>query len=108
MPSINNKHCGINGHGTYTQKKCPKCAKDYNNNFRDKKATEFYNKRRWRNVSQSFLMSNPVCVMCGRPAEHSDHIVAIKDGGDEYSFSNLQALCIGCHNSKEIKAGNRW
>ena len=107
MPSIVNKWC-IKGHGLYTENKCPKCNKDYNNNVRDKESTDFYNSRTWRKVSQSFLMSNPVCVMCGKPAQHSDHIVAIKNGGDRYSFSNLQALCISCHNIKELEAGNRW
>lgn len=110
MPSINNKHCPK--HGTYQSKRCEECASEYNKQYdktmRNKEASNFYNSRAWRNVSKSFLTSNPVCLMCGSIAQHSDHIVAIKDGGDKYSFSNLQPLCIACHNSKEIKAGNRW
>jgi len=65
--------------------------------------TTFYNSRRWRKTSKLFLSLNPICVECGNLAKHSDHIKRIADGGDPYSFTNLQALCISCHSSKTAK-----
>ena len=37
-----------------------------------------------------------------------DHIVPIKQGGDKFSFSNLQSLCWTCHSRKSAQEGSRW
>ena len=65
----------------------------------------FYQSSRWRATRAAFLRENQLCVMCHahgvlQPAKVVDHIVPIKRGGDRFSRSNLQALCVPCHNAK--------
>lgn len=76
--------------------------------------TGFYQSRQWRVVRAAFLRENPLCAACaGRgglvPAKVVDHVVPIKDGGARYEATNLQALCISCHNRKTAResAGRR-
>lgn len=50
-------------------------------------------------------MEDKLCSMCleehtTKPAEHVDHITAIKHGGDPWAWSNLQSLCRECHTRK--------
>ena len=62
--------------------------------------SKFYNSGHWRKLRLMFLQRNPACVVCGKSAAVADHITPIKQGGDRYSFSNLQPLCNRCHNVK--------
>lgn len=72
--------------------------------------TSFYHSTPWRKLTKAFLKSHPLC-QCDEcklrivplPAEHSDHIVPIKDGGDPLAWDNLQALNRRCHNRKSAK-----
>jgi len=73
--------------------------------------TAIYNGTVWRKLSVRYKMANPVCVECIRvgvvsPAEVTDHIVPINQGGDVYAWDNLQSLCHRCHNSKSGKEGH--
>jgi hypothetical protein len=34
---------------------------------------------RWRKLSKWFRMVNPLCALCGAPAEHVDHIAVIRE-----------------------------
>ena len=98
---MSKKICAI--HGPHTFKRCPKCYSDSNKEYdksRDKSLVEFYNSKRWRDTSKSFLKNNPLCVVCSYPAQITDHIKEIKDGGSKYDWENLQPLCKSCHNSK--------
>lgn len=46
------------------------------------------------------LIEEPVCAICLRqPSQQVDHIVPLCKGGDD-SRSNLQGLCIECHDDK--------
>lgn len=61
--------------------------------------------RRWREYARGFLIRNPVCVDCGRKAEHVDHIRAVT-GPDDAGFweeDNHQALCRRCHSRKTVR-----
>ena len=41
------------------------------------------------------------CEGCGRAGRlEVDHKQAVQNGGDEWDFENLQALCRGCHLDK--------
>jgi 5-methylcytosine-specific restriction protein A len=65
----------------------------------------FYQSSRWRGTRAAVLRDNPLCVKCLehgvlQPAKVVDHIVPIKKGGDRYKRSNLQGLCVPCHNAK--------
>lgn len=65
----------------------------------------FYNSSRWRKAAKRHKEANPICVKCeaeGRvsPAQFTDHIVRIEDGGDPFDDANLQSLCEFHHNQK--------
>jgi len=105
MPSINRKIC--NKHGIYKTKSCELCksenAKSYNNTARSKESSAIYNSTRWRKIRKHILgRDSGICAMCGMAKQKMivDHIKEIKDGGEPYSYDNLQVLCISCHNSK--------
>jgi 5-methylcytosine-specific restriction protein A len=64
---------------------------------------------KWRRNSARYLAAHPVCVLCGRPATHSDHhplsrreLLAL---GVEHpdAWSRLRALCTSCHNRKSAR-----
>jgi 5-methylcytosine-specific restriction endonuclease McrA len=67
-----------------------------------------YRGEAWRVRRQQHLAANPSCVVCGRPANHVDHIVNLASGG---TFNGpLQSLCAVHHRRKtqeESKQGNR-
>ena len=74
----------------------------------------FYQSRQWRLMRAAFLREHPVCGACSErggliPARVVDHLVPVKDGGARYLTSNLQALCVSCHNRKTAResAGRR-
>jgi 5-methylcytosine-specific restriction enzyme A len=55
-------------------------------------------------MRKAFLLHNPVCVKCGQPATHVDHIIPHK--GDRRLFwnpSNWQALDAKCHGRKTVR-----
>ena len=57
-----------------------------------------------------FLISMLVHMAAGvpfTPARVVDHITPIKDGGERFCWSNLQPLCISCHNRKTAKETSR-
>ena len=51
-------------------------------------------------LSKALLIKFPLCAHCGKPAELSDHIVPINDGGARLDPANRQSLCWTCHNKK--------
>lgn len=53
----------------------------------------------WPKISARFLRENPLCVMCGRPAELVDHIMPLSQGGDN-SAGNLRSMCRSCHGRR--------
>lgn len=99
-------------HGIYEkqnkQDKCPECAKasnkNYDNNQRDDDLVNFYRSPAWKRVRKIQLTKHPICINCDRPAAIVDHIVEIRDGGSRLSLSNLQSMCISCHNTKTAEA----
>ncbi|QLE02899.1 HNH endonuclease [Galbibacter sp. BG1] len=74
---------------------------------------DFYNSSSWRKVSKRYKDNNPLCVKCLEednitPAEVTDHIVRIKDGGSKFSEDNLQSLCHFHHNQKSGKEAHGY
>src|SRR5690606_38340289 len=57
----------------------------------------------WQKVRARFIRQNPICVECGRLAEHVDHIVPISQGGARLDERNLQSLCRSCHSKKTAR-----
>jgi 5-methylcytosine-specific restriction protein A len=65
----------------------------------------FYNSKRWRKVSSGFRQCYPLCEICEEAglvvaAQCVDHIKPISQGGDKWSWANLQSLCNSCHARK--------
>ena len=59
--------------------------------------------RQWRNTREVVLARDGyLCLECGQPAQHVDHIVPVEKGGSD-ALSNLQSLCAK-HN---LQKGNR-
>jgi 5-methylcytosine-specific restriction protein A len=68
----------------------------------------FYQSRQWRLVRAAFLREHPLCGVCSErgglaPARVVDHVMPVKDGGARYVTTNLQALCVSCHNRKTAR-----
>ena len=67
----------------------------------------FYSSARWRATREAVLRAHPLCVTClrdelTRPAVVVDHIVPLKAGGARFDWTNLQPLCVSCHNRKSL------
>jgi 5-methylcytosine-specific restriction protein A len=63
----------------------------------------------WRRYRVWFLRRNPLCVQCGQPAAHVDHIVPVVNGQAHplfWEYTNHQALCPSCHNQKTARMGS--
>ncbi len=74
----------------------------------------FYRSKAWRAVRAAFLRAHPLCGRCEAlgltvAAKVVDHIQPLKRGGARFDTSNLQALCVSCHNRKTTSesAGRR-
>lgn len=68
----------------------------------------FYQSTQWRAVRATFLRKHPLCVRCQQgerivAAVVVDHIQPLKRGGARFDESNLQALCVSCHNRKTAR-----
>lgn len=58
----------------------------------------------WEKVRRMHLRGNPVCVACGAPGEHVDHIVPMQqDPSRRLDMTNLQTLCRPCHSRKTAR-----
>jgi hypothetical protein len=93
----NNSHCpNVADKG---KRFCNKCKKE---NAKEKESPhELGYDRQWATVSKMVRRNEPICRMCKtKLAKHVDHIVPLKEGGERLALSNLQPLCIECHNLK--------
>lgn len=57
-------------------------------------------------VQQRFAVWGNACWMCGAPAEHIDHVIAIARGGSGWP-ANLRPACARCNIRKHTSAGTR-
>ena len=58
---------------------------------------------RWQQYAKHYLIEHPMCACgCGRPAEHVDHIKAVRGPGDPrfWDPTNHQGLTAECHSRK--------
>ena len=59
---------------------------------------------RFRRLRHSFLVRNPLCVVCGEVATVLDHIVPHRGDLDRFwSQDNWQGLCVRCHGRKTAR-----
>jgi hypothetical protein len=56
--------------------------------------------RQWRRTREAvFAIHGRRCFYCGRPAEHVDHVVPVRDGGVSEAL-NLRPACADCNLRK--------
>lgn len=72
-------------------------------------ADALYTSPEWRALVRDIKrMRGNFCQRCGKGGRIiGDHIVEVKDGGAQIDPSNVELLCIGCHNGKTAKAKAR-
>jgi len=71
-----------------------------------KVAESFYRSTEWRKLLASIIKARGrQCEACGSIDGRliGDHIVERKDGGAELDPSNVQLLCLPCHNKKTAR-----
>lgn len=78
--------------------------------FSNNEYVHLYHTSAWRKLSKAHLAAFPLCqcdeckkMIVAKPAHHTDHIKAVKDGGDFWDWNNLQSLNLDCHNRKSAK-----
>jgi 5-methylcytosine-specific restriction protein A len=75
-----------------------------------KQVDDFYVTPRWRRFRDWYLANHPLCEQCERegrdgvPAVMVDHIVELRDGGEQTAEANAMALCWKCHGIKTAAA----
>jgi 5-methylcytosine-specific restriction endonuclease McrA len=74
--------------------------------FAPKRAEGFYHSREWlRLMARIKRERGAFCQRCGSGGRIiGDHIVERKDGGAELDESNVELMCVPCHNTKTSKA----
>jgi len=100
----------------YIRKPCILC-RCYNNKSIQMPSTtdnqEFYNSRQWVILRNAFMAKHVLCLHCKEkgiitPSVICDHIEEIDDNWDRrLDKTNLQALCIPCHNTKTAQAAKK-
>lgn len=72
---------------------------------------EFYRCRQWRQLSKAYLLSKYyICERCGKPAviaHHKKYLTPANVNNPTISLnpSNLEALCMDCHNAEHFGTG---
>ena len=90
---------GTESHCSQHQKKSWDIKRKYN---------PFYSSKAWKRLSKVFRQRHPFCIECKKKGRdtlttHTDHIIAIEDGGAPLDWKNLQPLCTSHHSSKTAK-----
>ena len=99
--------------GQYCEEHQKLVTAQYNKYGRDDFSKSFYKSPAWLLIKKRQLERQPFCEECLKNGQRKkatmvDHIVPIKQGGDKFSFSNLQSLCWACHSRKSAQEGSRW
>ena len=74
-----------------------------------KVADGFYTSPQWRALVREIKRERGNwCERCGSTNRViGDHVCELKDGGAALEASNIELLCIGCHNAKTHRARAR-
>jgi len=65
----------------------------------------------WRKVRAAYLAAHPLCVEddCGAASAIADHLDGMGPLGERGSdWSNLEAVCKRCHNSRTLRYDGGW
>lgn len=81
------------------------------NKKRDPKYLKFYQSSDWRALSQKKISDSGYrCESCGKIASEVHHIIPIqtKEGWERrFDYSNLECLCLECHNKRHKRFQKR-
>ncbi len=67
-------------------------------------AQSMYNSQ-WRKARGAYLNRNPLCVVCGLPGDHVDHVEPhLGDVRLFWDRGNWQTLCKSCHSRKTSRS----
>ena len=81
------------------------------NKTRDPKYTRFYNGIEWRTLSAKYTQDKGYrCERCGKMATEVHHVKPIQtpEGWElRLEYTNLELLCIGCHNDRHERFKKR-
>jgi 5-methylcytosine-specific restriction protein A len=73
-------------------------------------AKKFYNSKQWKDVRELYIISqNGICERCkfraGKIVHHKKYLTPtnINDPYVSLHFSNLELLCLDCHNAEHMK-----
>lgn len=92
---------------THTPQCLPDARRLYEGQASRQADKRFYGQARWLRLRKAKLAESPLCEECLRagrvePARHVHHVQARKDSPElAFEWSNLESLCVGCHNSRE-------
>lgn len=69
---------------------------------------KLYHTHKWRKLRALQINQHPFCVECKKSnkitlAKIADHIKPVSKGGSFWDKTNLQSLCVSCHNKKSNK-----
>ncbi|SFM16718.1 HNH endonuclease [Shimia aestuarii] len=94
----------LNGPGLRSPTVGLRVAKVKEDQSRTRAGFSLYGSDKWKRLSAQLRRDHPYCRQCGKTSMQTtlqvDHIVPLRDGGDPFDRSNLQVLCIPCHNTK--------
>jgi 5-methylcytosine-specific restriction endonuclease McrA len=73
---------------------------------------QWYSYERWRRRRRMQLRDEPLCRMCRErgiavAARIADHIESHRGDWNEFWTSELQSLCVNCHNSRKALVAHR-
>ena len=83
--------------------RCPDHART-NDQTINRAGRKIYSSARWRHTRERYLLEHPLCERCGALGTDVHHRIDLADGGDPWSFTNLEGLCHACH-SRITRAG---
>ncbi|ATW83115.1 HNH endonuclease signature motif containing protein [Weizmannia coagulans] len=97
---------------------CDEHRKDTNREYnltRDERVTRFYKSRQWEMTRKLVLVrDHGLCQMCLKhrkivPASLVDHIIPVRVNWSlRLNKSNLQSLCVSCHNAKTAEDKRKY
>lgn len=79
-----------------------KVNREYSKSRPDRDEQAFYASNRWKELSKRYKKEHPFCISCEAkgiisPSTTTHHIKPIREGGDPWADSNMEALCASCH-----------
>jgi 5-methylcytosine-specific restriction protein A len=112
--STENSRCALHQHKTQSKNQTKTKKTPVSTRSSTTENNHIYHSIKWRKLRSRKFKANPICEHCLKfniikPTDVVDHIKEINDNPElTYVYSNTQALCHKCHNTKTaLEARNR-